>query len=321
MLSLLPLGRAQLVPNTQSCPKALFAGPQGLFEASSGAPRDNLGDKLADKLRPGGPWIGDNSALQDSGAPGLSEDNLGDKLADKLGDNLGPEARIGDNSALQDSGAPGLSEDNLGDKLADKLRPGARIGDNSALQDSGAPGLSEDNLGDKLADKLRLGGPDWRQFCVTGFRGPGIVRGQSGRQTGGQTGRQSRPGGPDWRQFCVTGFRGPGLSEDNLGDKSDKLRLGGWIGDNSALQDSGAPGLSEDNLGDKLADKLRPGGPDWRQFCVTGFRGPGIVRGQSGRQTGGQTEAWRPGLETILRYRIPGPRDCPRTIWATNRTN
>ena len=107
MLSLLPLGRAQLVPNTQSCPKALFAGPQGLFEASSGAPRDNLGDnlgdKLADKLRPGG-RIGDNSALQDSGAPGLSEDNLGDKLADKLGDNLGPEARIGDNSALQDSG-------------------------------------------------------------------------------------------------------------------------------------------------------------------------------------------------------------------------
>ena len=44
--------------------------------------------------------IGDNSALQDSGAPGLSEDNLGDKLADKLGDNLGPEARIGDNSAF-----------------------------------------------------------------------------------------------------------------------------------------------------------------------------------------------------------------------------
>ena len=218
---------------------------------------DNLGDKLADKLRLGG-RIGDNSALQDSGAPGLSEDNLGDKLADKLrlggpdwrqfcvtgfrapglsednlgdksdklGDNLVPEARIGDNyriagprdcprtiwatnlrlggrigdnSALQDSGAPGLSEDNLGDKLADKLGdnlgPEARIGDNSALQDSGAPGLSEDNLGDKLADKLG----------------------------------------------------------DNLGPEAR-------IGDNSALQDSGAPGLSEDNLGDKLADKLRPGG-------------------------------------------------------------
>ena len=70
--------------------KSALCWAQGLFEASSGAPRDNLGDKLADKLRPGGPWIGDNSALQDSGAPGLSEDNLGDKLADKLGDNVGP---------------------------------------------------------------------------------------------------------------------------------------------------------------------------------------------------------------------------------------
>ena len=35
------------------------------------------------------------------------------------------------------------------------------------------PGPREDNLGDKLADKLRLGGPDWRQFCVTGFRAIG----------------------------------------------------------------------------------------------------------------------------------------------------
>ena len=199
------------------------------------------------------------------------------------------EARIGDNSALQDSGAPGLSEDNLGDKLADKLRPGGRIGDNSALQDSGAPGLSEDNLGDKLADKLRLGGPDWRQFCGTGFRGPGIVRGQSGRQTGVQT-EAWRPG-----LETILRYRIPGPREDNLGDKlADKLRPGGRIGDNSALQDSGAPGgnlgdkladklgdnlgpearigdnsalqdsgapgLSEDNLGDKLADKLRPGG-------------------------------------------------------------
>ena len=79
--------------------------------------------------------------------------------------------------------------------------------------------------------------PDWRQFCVTGFRAPG---GQSGRQTGGQTGRQSRPGGPDWRQFCVTGLRGP----------------------------------------QKII---------WATI-------------------GGQTEARRPGLETILRYRISGHR-------------
>ena len=57
------------------------------------------GDNLGPEAR-----IGDNSALQDSGARGLSEDNLGDKLADKLGDNVGPEARIGDNSALQDFG-------------------------------------------------------------------------------------------------------------------------------------------------------------------------------------------------------------------------
>ena len=127
-----------------------------------GPREDNLGDKLADKLRPGG-RIGDNSALQDSGAPGLSEDNLGDKLADKLGDNLGPEARIGDNSALQDSGAPGLSEDDLGDKLADKLGdnlgPEARIGDNSALQDCGAP---------QIGGQTEARRPDWRQFCVTG---------------------------------------------------------------------------------------------------------------------------------------------------------
>ena len=207
----------------------------------------------------------------------------------------------------QDSGAPGLSEDNLGDKLADKLRPG----------------LSEDNLGDKLADKLSHG----------------IVRGQSGRET-------------------ILRYRIPGPWEDNLGDKlADKLRPRGRIGDNSALQDSGAPGLSEDNLGDKLADKLRLGGPDWRQFCFRGDNsalqdfgprednlgdkladklgdnlGPearigdnsalqdsGAPGGQSGRQIGGQTEAHRPGLETILRYRISGPG---RTIWATNwRTN
>ena len=39
--------------------------------------------------------------------PGPREDNLGDKLAHKLRDNLGPEARIGDDSVLQDSGPLG----------------------------------------------------------------------------------------------------------------------------------------------------------------------------------------------------------------------
>ena len=121
-------------------------------------------------------------------------------------------------------------------------------------QDSGAPGLFEDNLGDKFADKLRPGlSEDNLGDKLADKLSPGIVRGQSGRQTGGQTGRQSRPGGR--------------------------------IGDNSALQDSGAPGLSEDNLGDKLADKLRPG-----------------------------------LSEDNLGDKLA--RDCPRTIWATNwRTN
>ena len=85
---------------------------------------------------------------------------------------------------------------------------------------------------------------DWRQFCVTGFRGPGIVRGQSGRQTGGQTGRQCRPGGPDGDNSALQDCGAPGLSEDNLGDKLADMEA--RIGDNSALQDSGAPGLSED---------------------------------------------------------------------------
>ena len=177
------------------------------------------------------------------------------------------------------------------------------------------------------------------------YRIPGLWE-DNLRQTGGQTGRQFRPRGPDCRRYCVTGFRCFGRMGDKLADK---------LGDN--FRPRGPDWRGRDDLGDKLADKLgdnlgpRPdwrqfcvtgfrgpgivrgqsgrqiGGqteawrPDWRQFCVTGFRGPGIVRKQSGRQTGGQTEAWRPGLETILRYRIPGPRDCPRTIWATNRTN
>ena len=154
------------------------------------------------------------------------------------------------------------------------------------------PRLSEDNLGDKLADKLSHG----------------IVRGQSGRET-------------------ILRYRIPGPWEDNLGDKlADKLRPRGRIGDNSALQDSGAPGLSEDNLGDKLADKLRLGGPDWRQFCfrrqfcVTGFRVPG---GQSGRQTGGQTgRQSRPGGPDWRQFCVTGFRGPGRTIWATNwRTN
>ena len=219
-----------------------------LSSQAPGLSEDNLGDKLAD--------IGDNSALQDSGAPALSEDNLGDKLADKLR----PGGRIGDNSALQDFGAPGLSEDNLGDKLADKLGdnlgPEARIGDNSASQDCGAPGLSEAGLETILRYRIL---------------GPGIVRGQSGRQTGGQTGRQSRPGGPDWRQFCVTGFRGPrivrGQSGRQIGGQTEARRPG-----LETILRYRIPGPREDNLGDKLADKLRPAGLDWRQFCVTGFR-------------------------------------------------
>ena len=113
-------------------------------------------------------------------------------------------------------------------------------------------------------------------------------------------------------------FRGP--------TRQSGRQSGRQTGGQSALQDSGAPGIVRGQSGRQTGGQTEAGRPDWRQFCVTGFRGPGIVLGQSGRQTGGQTgrqtEARRPGLETILRYRIPGPRDCPRTIWATNwRTN
>ena len=203
----------------------------------------------------------------------------------------------------------------MGDKLADKL------GDN--FRPRGPDWRGRDDLGDKLADKLgdNLGPrPDWRQFCVTGFRGPGIVRGQSGRQTGGQT----EAGRPDWRQFCVTGFRGPIVRGDKL---ADKLRLGGRIGDNSALQDSGAPGLSEDNLGDKLADKLGDNvGPEARigdNSALQDSGAPGLSEDNLGDKLADKLgDNLVPEARIGDNYRIAGPRDCPRTIWATNwRTN
>ena len=102
-------------------------------------------------------------------------------------------------------------------------------------------------------------------------------------------------------------YRIPGPREDNLGDKlADKLRPAGPDWRQFCLQDFGP---REDNLGDKLADKLGDNlGPEARIGDNSALQDSGGLGGQSGRQIGGQTEARRPGLETILRYRISGHR-------------